>query len=124
MIKNKLLVFAVILSMSTPTFALDDKSPKKVLELYNMGEYGELIVHTYFNGMGQTLLATAWGKRFCTPEDLGFSARDWLNIYLKEYFSDIEFYEDAYIKIDGFSHSTLLLYSLEKVFPCKDAAIE
>ena len=124
MIKNKLLVFAVILSMSTPTFALDDKSPKKVLELYNMGEYGELIVHTYFNGMGQTLLATAWGTRFCTPEDLGFNARDWLNIYLKEYFSDIEFYEDAYIKIDGFSHSTLLLYSLEKVFPCKDAAIE
>ena len=115
-----LIVIVVIFSLSSPIFALDDKSPKKVLELYNIGELGEYIVHTYFNGMGQALLATAWGKQFCTDENFGFTAHDWWNIYLKEYYSREEFYEDAYIKIGGFSHATLLLYALEKTFPCEE----
>ena len=118
---NKILIALVIIfSLSVPTFALDDKSPKKVLELYNIGELGEEIVYAYFNGMGQALLATAWGKQFCTDENFGFTAHDWWNIYLKEYYSREEFYEDAYIEIGGFSHATLLLYALEKTFPCED----
>ena len=118
---NKILIALVIIfSLSIPTFALDDKSPKKVLELYNIGELGEEIVYAYFNGMGQALLATAWGKQFCTDENFGFNAYDWWNIYLKEYYSRKEFYEDAYIEIGGFSHATLLLYALEKTFPCEE----
>ena len=119
--KNKALITLVIIfSLNTPALALDDKSPKKVLELYNIGELGEEIVYAYFNGMGQALLATAWGKQFCTDENFGFTAYDWWNIYLKEYYSREEFYEDAYIEIGGFSHATLLLYALEKTFPCEE----
>ena len=118
---NKILIALVlVVGLSGNALALDDKSPKKVLELYNIGELGEEIVYAYFNGMGQALLATAWGKQFCTDENFGFNAYDWWNIYLKEYYSRKEFYEDAYIEIGGFSHATLLLYALEKIFPCEE----
>ena len=118
---NKILIALVLtVVLSVNALALDDKSPKKVLELYNIGELGEYIVHTYINGMGQALLATAWGKQFCKDENCGFTAHDWWNIYLKEYYSREEFYEDAYIEIGGFSHATLLLYALEKTFPCEE----
>ena len=118
---NKILIALVIIfSLSIPTFALDDKSPKQVLELYNMSEYGESIVHAYFNGMGQALLASAWGRDFCTEGNEGYVADDWWNIYLKEYYSNEEIYDNAFDTLGYSSHGTILLNALRRGFPCAE----
>ena len=94
---NKILIaFVLVVGLSGNALALDDKSPKQVLELYNMNEYGENIVHAYFNGMGQALLASSWGRDFCTEGNEGYVADDWWNIYLKEYYSNKEIYDNAF----------------------------
>ena len=118
---NKILIALVLaVGLSGNALALDDKSPKQVLELYNMNEYGESIVHAYFNGMGQALLASAWGRDFCTEGNEGYVADDWWNIYLKEYYSHEEIYDNAFDTLGYSSHGTILLNALRRGFPCAE----
>jgi len=120
---KKLKIFSLFILLLNPNLlnALNDfTNPKEMEELYKTNE---LEVLFYFNGLGAgirvgQLIADKNDKRFCIPDDKGFSALEYYEIYRYEYLSNKTYYDNEIERGDYTPASIMMFLGFTSLYPC------